>query len=287
MAETQTYTLDTTTDPELVAAAEARDAENLAVGEKLVEEQQNLLAGKYKNAQELESAYIELQKKLGEDGTEEVATSETTEDETELQFYAEDGSVNYDTAKDVYGEQLSDVFQKAEIDPFAMNEHFANNNGTLTDEMYEQLNQAGLTKGVVDSYLEGVRQQTGMQPAAPILNDAEIAEVKAIAGGEQGYDQLMEWATNNLSVPDAKNFDDVIATGNKAAVTFAVKALQGQYEDSTGRDSRLVQGKAAPPGDTFKSMAEVVRAMNHPEYDRDPAVRQEVQAKLERSNLQV
>lgn len=287
MAETQTYTLDTTTDPELVAAAEARDAENLAVGEKLVEEQQNLLAGKYKNAQELESAYIELQKKLGEDGTEEVATSETTEEETELQFYAEDGSVNYDTAKDVYGEQLSDVFQKAEIDPFAMNEHFANNNGTLTDEMYEQLNQAGLTKGVVDSYLEGVRQQTGMQPAAPILNDAEIAEVKAIAGGEQGYDQLMEWATNNLSVPDAKNFDDVIATGNKAAVTFAVKALQGQYEDSTGRDSRLVQGKAAPPGDTFKSMAEVVRAMNHPEYDRDPAVRQEVQAKLERSNLQV
>tara|TARA_R100000458_G_C8250003_1_gene227150 strand:+ start:506 stop:1369 length:864 start_codon:yes stop_codon:yes gene_type:complete len=287
MAETQTYTLDTTTDPELVAAAEARDAENLAVGEKLVEEQQNLLAGKYKNAQELESAYIELQKKLGEDGTEEVATSETTEDETELQFYTEDGSVNYDTAKDVYGEQLSDVFQKAEIDPFAMNEHFANNNGTLTDEMYEQLNQAGLTKGVVDSYLEGVRQQTGMQPAAPILNDAEIAEVKSIAGGEQGYDQLMEWATNNLSVPDAKNFDDVIATGNKAAVTFAVKALQGQYEDSTGRDSKLVQGKAAPPGDTFKSMAEVVRAMNHPEYDRDPAVRQEVQAKLERSNLQV
>ena len=286
MAETITY--DPANDPVAIAEAEARDNETLEQGEKLITEQQNLLAGKYKKAEELEKAYLELQKKQGEPSTEEPQT-ETTE-EPELQFYTDDGSVNYDTAKEVYGEQLSDTFQKAEIDPFEMNTYFQENNGTLSDDMYGKLEQAGLSKNLVDSYLEGVRQQTGMQQQAqaPILSDAEVNEVHNIAGGKDGYEQLMNWASDNMSDADAKSFDEVIETGNKAAVTFAVKALMGQYEDAVGRDSNLVQGKAADnSGDVYRSMAEVVRDMNNPEYDRDPAVRADVQRKLERSNLQV
>ena len=184
MAETITY--DPANDPVAIAEAEARDTETLEQGEKLITEQQNLLAGKYKNAEELEKAYLELQKKQGESSTEE-PQAETTE-EPELQYYTDDGSVNYDTAKEVYGEQLSDTFQKAEIDPFEMNTYFQENNGTLSDYMYGKLEQAGLSKNLVDSYLEGVRQQTGMQQQAeaPILSDAEVAEVHNIAGGKDG-----------------------------------------------------------------------------------------------------
>ena len=286
MAETITY--DPANDPVAIAEAEARDNETLEQGEKLITEQQNLLAGKYKNAEELEKAYLELQKKQGETSTEEAQPETTTEEPP--QYYTEDGSVNYDTAKEVYGEKLSDIFQNSEIDPFAMNEHFAKNEGSLTDEMYQQLETAGLTRGLVDSYLEGVRQKTGIQPQAEAatLSDAEIAEVHGIAGGKDGYEQLMNWASDNMSDADANNFDEVIETGNKAAVTFAVKALMGQYEDAVGRDSNLVQGKAADnSGDVYRSMAEVVRDMNNPEYDRDPAVRADVQRKLERSNLNV
>ena len=292
VTETQTFTYDPTQDTLVDEQNEARDADNLAVGEKMIEEQEGLLAGKYKNAQDLENAYIELQKKLGEgDSKPELETidKETTE-ESEPQYYTEDGSVNYDTAKEVYGDQLSDVFQKSEIDPFAMNDHFQKNNGTLTDEMYEELSKAGLNKSVVDSYLEGVRQQSGIDKSepSPILSDTEITEVKSIAGGPEGYEALMNWASDNMSDSDAKNFDEVIATGNKAAVTFAVKALMGQYEDSVGRDSNLIQGKAPDnSGDVYRSMAEVVRDMNNPMYDKDPAVRQDVQRKLERSNLNV
>ena len=287
MAETITY--DPSNDPVAIAEAEARDNETLEQGEKLVAEQQNLLAGKYKNAEDLEKAYIELQQKMGEGQTEEAQT-ETPTEESELQFYTEDGSVNYDTAKEVYGDQLSDTFQKAEIDPFEMNTYFQENNGTLSDDMYGKLEQAGLSKNLVDSYLEGVRQQTGMQQQAqaPILSDAEVNEVHSIAGGKDGYEQLMNWASDNMDDADAKSFDEVIETGNKAAVTFAVKALMGQYEDAVGRDSNLVQGKASDnTGDVYRSMAEVVRDMNNPNYDRDPAVRADVQRKLERSNLNV
>ena len=55
----------------------AEEKDSLIVGEKMEAEQEQLLAGKYKNAEDLEKAYVELQKKLGETGDE---TSETTGD---------------------------------------------------------------------------------------------------------------------------------------------------------------------------------------------------------------
>ena len=58
MAETLTY--DNTPDTEVLTEEEQ---DSLQVGEALVAEQENLLAGKYKDAQELEKAYIELQSK--------------------------------------------------------------------------------------------------------------------------------------------------------------------------------------------------------------------------------
>ena len=63
MANTITY--DPSNDPVVLASDAARDEENLAQGEQMAEEQSELLAGKYKNAEELEAAYRELESKLG------------------------------------------------------------------------------------------------------------------------------------------------------------------------------------------------------------------------------
>ena len=59
-----TLTYDPTETQEGELTEEEKDS--LAVGEKLAEQQQELLAGKFKDAEELEKGYIELQKKLGE-----------------------------------------------------------------------------------------------------------------------------------------------------------------------------------------------------------------------------
>ena len=48
----------------------------------------------------------------------------------------------------------------------------------------------------------------------------------------------------------------------------------------------MLSGKAAKSVDAFRSQAEVVAAMNDIRYDRDPAYRQDVYDKLERSNLE-
>ena len=282
MAETIRY--DTSEDPVVANEIAEKEAASLKIGEELMAKQENMLAGKYKSAEELETAYLELQKKLGE--TPASTAEDTAEPAQEFEFYGEDGSVNYETANEVYGEQLGNVFKDNEIDPFEMNKHFVENNGTLSDEMYDKLGQAGLSKSLVDSYLKGVREEVGFDAPAATLTDAEIADVKSIANGEDGYQSLMDWAGKNLSKEDQDNYDQVLTTGNKTAIKFAVKALMGQYEDANGRDSKIVTGKESPQ-ESYRSMAEVVRDMNKPEYTQDQAFRDDVLRKLSTSNLKV
>ena len=43
---------------------------------------------------------------------------------------------------------------------------------------------------------------------------------------------------------------------------------------------------AKSEGYVFKSQAQVVKAMSDPQYDKDPAYRQAIYDKLERSNIQ-
>ena len=284
MAETIRY--DTSEDPVVANEIAEKEAESLKIGEELMSKQDKMLAGKYKNAEELESAYLELQKKLGETPASETETEDTTPSAEDYEFYTEDGSVNYDTANQFYGEQLSNTFKENDIDPFKMNEYFVENNGTLSDEMYEKLDSAGLNKELVDSYLKGVRGEMGYETAEPTLTAAEIDDVKSIANGEEGYQSLMEWAGKNLSKADQDNYDSVLKTGNKVAIKFAVKALMGQYEDTNGRDSNIVTGKDSPQ-ESYRSMAEVVRDMNKPEYTQDQAFRDDVLRKLSASNLKV
>ena len=79
MAETLTY--DNTPDAEVLTPDEQ---DSLQIGEQLEVEQEQLLAGKYQNAEELERAYIELQKKLGDTDEDADETTESVETSDEL-----------------------------------------------------------------------------------------------------------------------------------------------------------------------------------------------------------
>ena len=62
----ETLTVDTTPQTETLPDNLTPDEQDsLAVGEQIAQDQEQLLAGKYKNAEELEKAYMELQSKLG------------------------------------------------------------------------------------------------------------------------------------------------------------------------------------------------------------------------------
>ena len=265
----------------------AEEQDSLQVGEEMAEQQGELLAGKYKNAEELEQAYVELQKKLGEkdglqEGREETQEVEETTDE-EPQLYREDGSVNYESVNRDYGETIGNLFKEKNVDPYSIAKHFYENNGQITEEMHNQLTGAGIAKEAVDAYLAGRARDMGMNSD---VNQSDIDSIYKSVGGEQQYKNLMSWAADNLSQDSINSFDNLVNTGDRNSIQLAVNGLLAQYQNDAGYEGRMLQGKPARTNtDVYQSQAQLVAAMSDPRYDNDPAYRQEVVAKLDRSDL--
>ena len=119
------------------------------------------------------------------------------------------------------------------------------------------------------------------------ISDAQISEIKESAGGDKAYANVVNWAKDNLDNSQTAAFDEVVNTGSVQAIKLAVAGLKAEYDKANGVEGRMVTGKTAPPsgGDVFRSQAELVSAMNDRRYDSDPAYRQDVIEKLDRSNL--
>ena len=290
MAETMTYDpgTDTVTTENSLTPEEQ---ENLQVGEALENEQEQLLAGKYKDAADLEKAYIELQKKLGEDGSEEPAKVESKEEPStdEPQYYLEDGGVNYNAVNEAYGEKLGGLFKDSNVDPWSISKHFHDNKGSITDDMYASLESAGLSRASIDSYLAGRAAEEGYdvdEQEVPELNESEINSVRSIAGTEQDYNKLIQWAGSTLDQTTQQAFDSIVNSGDISMIKLAVTGLKAQYDSANGYEGRMLAGKSAnSSGDVFRSQPELVAAMSDPRYDRDPAYRQDVIEKLDRSDI--
>ena len=188
----------------------AEEQDSLQVGEQLAEQQGELLAGKYKNAEELEQAYVELQKKLGDkddvsqeegqgnENQEVEAKDENTKPEfsDEVDRYGEDGSVNYEAVNQDYGSTIGDLFKEKGVDPYPICETFWKNGGSIPQEMHDQLTGAGLSKVVVDAYLQGRAKEFGMNAD---LNQTDIDSITKSVGGVDQYKSLMDWAGKTLS----------------------------------------------------------------------------------------
>ena len=279
----ETLTVNDTPQQENLTAEEQ---DSLQVGEQMAEQQGELLAGKYKNAEDLEKAYVELQKKLGEnDGVQEGQETQEveTEESNEPQLYKEDGSVNYESVSRDYGETLSTLFKEKNVDPYSIADHFYKNNGQITQEMHDQLTGAGIAKEAVDAYLAGRAQDMGMNSQ---IAQTDINSIYQSVGGEQKYRNLMNWASQNLSQDSINSFDNLVNTGDANSIQLAVNGLVAQYQNDNGYEGRMLTGKAAKTNtDVYQSQAQLVEAMADPRYDRDPAYREAVREKLDRSDL--
>jgi len=270
-AENNTFTVDTTPQTETITDnLTPEEQDSLAVGEKIAAEQDTLLAGKYKSAEDLEKAYKELESKLGQQKTEAEQAEPETESEDEPEAEAEPTS-------------LSD---NANIITSASDEYYKND-GKLSPETLQKFKGMS-SEDLVNAYIE-VTNSPDWQANAPTqvddVTDSQINEIKNTAGGEQAYADMIQWAGQNLDKKTISTFDDIIAKGNIDAIKFAVTGLKSQYLNAVGFEGKMVTGKAPQTSkDVYRSQAELVAAMNDKRYDNDPAYRQDVIAKLERSD---
>ena len=265
MAETLSY--DNTPDTEVLTAEEQN---SLEVGEKLVAEQEQLLAGKYKSAEELENAYLSLQKKLGQTEEEEVDYESSDEG-----YEEEEGS----------DEEVSEYAPAVNLITEASEEYYAND-GQLSEETIESFSQMS-SQDLVNAYLE-IQANNPQAPTQGVeLSEAQVNSVQNACGGEANYNRVVDWAASNLTDEAINAFDSVVDSGNPMAISIAFKGLQNEYNEANGYEGRMLQGRAASSaGETFRSQAELVSAMGDPRYDTDEAYRDDVLRKLDASDLQ-
>ena len=269
------------TDPDVTAARATEEQRLLEVGSNLTDKQEadaleqyrrseleandhTQYAGKFKSAEDLEKAYLELQKKLGqkEEGVEDDSTSDSAPDS------APDSTPE---------EEQSPVSKRVDFLKEASDEYYSNDN-ELKPETIQKLKEMP-SEELIEAYLE-LQKNNPVAKAQPLSDDAAKTIVDSV-GGQDAYNDTLAWASDNLKPEEVAAYDNVVNSGNKDAIFFAVQALNQRYKDSVGFEGQQISGKA--PKSTvkgFRSNAELANAISDPRYRNDPAYRYDIEQKL-------
>jgi len=280
MATTNTFN---PIDESAEASRKEAEAKALAEGERLVAAQQaaqeqnyedarqadqndTRFAGKYKSAEELEKAYLELQKKLGERPTDENVEAEEPSSE-----------VSEQESEDTEVEESSEVYQTLEE---ASKEY--EEGGELTPDTLEKLSQLD-SKELVEQWVQYVN--SSKEDVAPgAMPQEDVDRIMGSVGGTAQYEQMVAWAGDSLAPDEIAAYDAVVTSGDPNSIYWAVQGLRSKYVESNGFEGKQVSGNRASraePG--FRSQAELARAIQDPRYREDPAFRMDVEQKLSRS----
>ena len=259
MSETQTYTYDAATETVTTEDNLTPDEqESLQVGEEMEAKEETLLAGKYKNAEELEKAHIELQKKLGEKSEEVSEEPEAKQEEKEEEPTESTENI------------LDELWSKSK-------------DNKLDQETFDRLSKMN---PVEIAKLAMQQRQASEKNTPREFTEKDVEQIHGFVGGSDNYNNMMSWAQQNVPEQEINMYDTVMDLGNPVAAYFAVQTLALKYQDQAGRDGKMVTGKAPKStADTFKSQAEMIKAMEDDRYNDDPAYRQAIMEKLERSNI--
>ena len=247
----------------------AEDLQTLAKNET---DDNGLILGKFKSVEDLAASYKELEGKLGQVSEEDQATEET-EEQTQ-----EEGEFD---AEEYYGDGLASVLEEVGIDAQDITQRFTDT-GEISEDDYSKLGEAGFSKQVVDTYLDGLR---GVGEGDEIPTQ-QIQNIKDSVGGDQAYEQMADWCQQNLSEQEIKAFDKITETADAPVIQLAVEGLYTRYQNAMGVEPDLVTGRPAASGpNPYRSTAEVVAAMSDKRYGKDVSYTEDVQRRLDGSDV--
>tara|TARA_R100001460_G_scaffold88774_1_gene130318 strand:- start:33 stop:776 length:744 start_codon:yes stop_codon:yes gene_type:complete len=246
MVETVVVNDQQENNPSLEEQSEAQDKQQNQAEQTSNEDRPNWLPEKFANAEELAKAYGELEKKQS-----------TPEQEQSL----EDNKTEVEQSTGLTLDNYYDEFAEK---------------GELSQDSYDNLAKSGLSKELVDSYIEGQKA----------ISNNQTKDIHNIVGGEQNYDAVVKWATDNLSDAEINAYNNALDTD----VNSAKLSLQGIYakyqSQNSNNEPNLTQGQTVSGRtDVFNSTAEIVNAINDKRYEVDTAYRRNVEEKLKRSNV--
>jgi hypothetical protein len=270
------------TTPEGIDGIVAPGQEGLL--EEFIQEQEQaqepeLLLGKFKSQEDLARAYQELEKKLGQPKQSDPEVSPTPQGYTAEQ------------AVEIYGQEAVEALAGKGLNLAEV--MFQADNGKDISEHYDTLAETfNVSRQVVENYVSKAQAGSASQQADAGLSDSDAAELKALVGGDQGFQELSTWAAGNLDAKELASYNAVVDSGNKAAIEWAIKAIAARRSAPDAVvEPKLIGGGDAPAVSRFESQQQVLDAMNKRNdrgqriYDVDEAYRQKVQQLLARSDV--
>ena len=243
----------------MVEQVEIKEAETTAEKpeEQVEQSKPEGLPEKFNSVEDLAKSYAELEKKLGEpkpQETPEPKQEEAKPDDLEIANKAAESA----------GLNMQDL--QSEFD----------SSGELKAESYQALEKAGIPKEYVDQFIAG---QLAMR-------DNLVNDVKGVAGGDEAYAEMMQWASDNLSETEKSAYNNAVNSNDIESIKLAVNGLKARYETANGIEPTLAKGKASPSTEGgYRSWAEVTEAMADPRYQKDIAYQDDVKRKIQNSNL--
>lgn len=233
-------------------AAAAAPTESIAAAQpEGTQERPEWLPKQFKTPEDLAKSYAELRAKMdareapkAKDGESQPATDEIAEE----------------------------AVAKAGLDMDALEAEFSEK-GELSEASYKALQDAGISKEMVDSYVAGQIAQVQLYENG----------VTSLVGGPDAYGKMIEWASKNLSDDEITEYDSAVNSFDMKKASFAVKALKARMEAADGVAPTIqIDGKAPTGIQGYQSTAQMQEDMRDPRYKSDPAFRQAVYAKIAR-----
>lgn len=143
-------------------------------------------------------------------------------------------------------------------------------------------NRTGYEKTEEQSEVE--EDQTAEEPV--ILSQEEEATILESIGGEENFNQVQQWAKENLEAGELEAYNREVNSGDYYRARNALQSLYYAFQENSGYEPELIGGKlSASSSDVFRSSQEVMAAMSDPRYLQDSAYTQDVQDKLLRSDV--
>ena len=239
-----------------------------------LKDENGLYAGKFKSVEDLVGSYKELEGKLGAiDQTREEPEGNAEEQTEETETKESDFN-----AEEFYGDGLASVLEEVGIDAQDISNRFAEND-EISEDDYSKLGEAGFSKQIIDTYLDGLRN-------AGMAGEVDAQGIKDAVGGDDSYGKMVSWAMENLPAEQVQSFNKLTDTGDGPAIKLAVQGIYSQYNNAMGVEPSLYSGRASTSGPTpFRSTAEVVTAMSDPRWEKDVSYTENVKARLAGSNV--
>ena len=148
---------------------------------------------------------------------------------------------------------------------------YMENDGQLSEASYESLaKDHNFSKELVDSFIQG-------QEA---LSNRMLGEVHDTVGGAEKYQEIMDWATSNLSDAEIDSYNKTVETGDSNSINLALQGVHAKYTAENGFSPSLIQGTGKGRASGYESRQQMIADMAKPEYKTDPAFRDTVERRL-------